>query len=122
MRYDLIPDPIRSSNSLFDVEQVINERNLALDKISRLESWAKIRRNLELLPMPKTGLEIRELEDDYIKIGTEADLTHEQHLLLIEILRSLIPWRVGPYNLFGHKIETEWNSYYKWSRIKPYLG
>jgi len=41
-------------------------------------------------------------------------------------LRALIPWRKGPYELFGVSIDTEWRSDLKWDRlvdrIQPLTG
>ncbi|MFN2381922.1 MAG: tRNA 5-methoxyuridine(34)/uridine 5-oxyacetic acid(34) synthase CmoB [Guyparkeria sp.] len=41
-------------------------------------------------------------------------------------LRDLIPWRKGPYDLFGVSIDTEWRSDLKWDRlidrIQPLAG
>ncbi|MBU2323874.1 MAG: DUF1698 domain-containing protein, partial [Gammaproteobacteria bacterium] len=36
-------------------------------------------------------------------------------------LRGLIPWRKGPFNLFGVHIDTEWRSDWKWQRVAPHL-
>ena len=41
---------------------------------------------------------------------------------IVECLESLIPWRKGPYSLLGNSIEAEWDSSFKWERIKPHLG
>jgi tRNA (mo5U34)-methyltransferase len=37
-------------------------------------------------------------------------------------LKSLRPWRKGPYNLFGINIDTEWRSDWKWNRLKMHLA
>ncbi|WP_010484434.1 tRNA 5-methoxyuridine(34)/uridine 5-oxyacetic acid(34) synthase CmoB [Pseudomonas sp. S9] len=36
-------------------------------------------------------------------------------------LQGLIPWRKGPFQLFGVHIDTEWRSDWKWQRVAPYL-
>ena len=36
-------------------------------------------------------------------------------------LRELIPWRKGPFHLFGIDIDSEWRSDLKWSRIAPHV-
>lgn len=36
-------------------------------------------------------------------------------------LRELIPWRKGPFHLFGIDIDSEWRSDLKWSRIAPHI-
>jgi tRNA (mo5U34)-methyltransferase len=40
---------------------------------------------------------------------------------LREALKSLHPWRKGPYDLFGVHIDTEWRSNWKWDRLQPGL-
>lgn len=41
---------------------------------------------------------------------------------IYNLLRSLIPWRKGPYSLYGTDIDTEWRSDWKWQRILPHLS
>lgn len=36
-------------------------------------------------------------------------------------LQGLIPWRKGPFELFGVHIDTEWRSDWKWTRVAPHL-
>ncbi len=36
---------------------------------------------------------------------------------LVGALRSLMPWRKGPFSLFGVDIDTEWRSDLKWARL-----
>ena len=36
-------------------------------------------------------------------------------------LKELIPWRKGPFHLFGIDIDSEWRSDLKWSRIAPHV-
>ena len=37
-------------------------------------------------------------------------------------LRQLMPWRKGPFEFFGVKIDTEWRSDWKWNRIAPHIS
>ncbi|WP_314409458.1 tRNA 5-methoxyuridine(34)/uridine 5-oxyacetic acid(34) synthase CmoB [Pseudomonas kuykendallii] len=37
-------------------------------------------------------------------------------------LRGLIPWRKGPFRLFGVHVDTEWRSDWKWQRVAPHLN
>jgi len=41
--------------------------------------------------------------------------------LLRERLMGLHPWRKGPLDLGGIRIDTEWRSDWKWERLKPHL-
>jgi tRNA (mo5U34)-methyltransferase len=59
---------------------------------------------------------------DEVRIGQAGDLTPEQHAQLLHALRSLIPWRKGPFEVFGHRIDTEWRSDWKWQRLLPHIS
>lgn len=39
---------------------------------------------------------------------------------VLNYIEQMIPWRKGPFRLFGHKVESEWDSFQKWERILPY--
>jgi tRNA (mo5U34)-methyltransferase len=38
------------------------------------------------------------------------------------LLRKLLPWRVGPYQIGSTFIDSEWRSFLKWRRLLPLLG
>jgi tRNA (mo5U34)-methyltransferase len=40
---------------------------------------------------------------------------------LMDFLKLFIPWKKGPFQIFGHKIDTEWRSDLKWDRLTPYM-
>ena len=58
---------------------------------------------------------------DEVGIGAAAELDNEQHLLLENALRAFIPWRKGPFAVFGTAIDAEWRSCRKWDRLVPEL-
>ena len=47
-----------------------------------------------------------------------AEAPREQ---LRETLMQLHPWRKGPFDLFGVRIDTEWRSDWKWDRLKDHI-
>ncbi|UVE18786.1 tRNA 5-methoxyuridine(34)/uridine 5-oxyacetic acid(34) synthase CmoB [Pseudomonas sp. LS44] len=63
--------------------------------------------------------------------ATQIDLLHGLSLdgqsdessraALKSALQGLIPWRKGPFDLFGVHIDTEWRSDWKWTRVAPHL-
>lgn len=59
---------------------------------------------------------------DGVIIGTADDLTREQHLALRQSLEQLIPWRKGPFQVYGVDIDTEWRSDWKWERLLPHIA
>jgi len=37
-------------------------------------------------------------------------------------LQGLLPWRKGPFEIFGVKVDTEWRSDMKWQRVLPHIS
>jgi tRNA (mo5U34)-methyltransferase len=58
---------------------------------------------------------------DVVRIGTPDDLTASQRQRVYKVLRGLMPWRKGPFSVFGVDIDAEWRSERKWNRIVPEL-
>lgn len=54
-------------------------------------------------------------------VTLDADLPTSQRQAIEQTLRELIPWRKGPYEIFGFPINTEWRSDWKWDRVAPHL-
>ncbi|MEX0617726.1 MAG: tRNA 5-methoxyuridine(34)/uridine 5-oxyacetic acid(34) synthase CmoB [Pseudohongiellaceae bacterium] len=57
-----------------------------------------------------------------VTVGSPEQCVGEPHKALREQLMSLIPWRKGPFNLFGIDVDTEWRSNMKWDRVAPFLS
>lgn len=77
--------------------------------------WYK---SLEYLPQ----LEPQRL-DLLHSVGADRDDVSERHRQGIEkLLRNLMPWRKGPYSLYGTEINTEWRSDWKWDRVLPHIS
>ena len=58
---------------------------------------------------------------DTVIIGSGNELKAEDRDLVRDTLRALMPWRKGPFSVFGIDIDAEWRSERKWNRILPYL-
>lgn len=52
-----------------------------------------------------------------VTIGQPSDLNDEQRQQLEEVLFGLMPWRKGPFDLYGIHLDAEWRSDIKWERI-----
>ena len=57
-----------------------------------------------------------------IQFGDENQLDDEQKLKLKQLLLNLHPWRKGPFNVFGVKIDSEWRSDKKWQRLSENIS
>jgi len=53
---------------------------------------------------------------------SETPLSEGQMLRLDKLMRNLMPWRKGPFSLYGMNIDTEWHSDWKWDRVLPHLS
>ncbi|NVJ52603.1 MAG: tRNA 5-methoxyuridine(34)/uridine 5-oxyacetic acid(34) synthase CmoB [Campylobacteraceae bacterium] len=59
---------------------------------------------------------------DWFTIGKREDLTDSEFALIEETAKKLIPWRKGPFNLFGLEIDSEWQSNIKYNLIRPHFN
>ncbi|PPI88195.1 tRNA 5-methoxyuridine(34)/uridine 5-oxyacetic acid(34) synthase CmoB [Candidatus Pantoea edessiphila] len=56
--------------------------------------------------------------------GITADsknLSNSQRQGIKQLLYNLVPWRKGPYSLYGIDINSEWRSDWKWERLLPHI-
>lgn len=74
---------------------------------------------LDALPTLSPGtIDLRER----VRIGDAGDCSSAQQSLLRQALQGLIPWRKGPFELFGVHIDTEWRSDWKWDRLRQHIA
>ena len=58
---------------------------------------------------------------DTITIGSAEEVdTHEQEEIRKQ-LKAFMPWRKGPFSVFGVDVDAEWRSERKWNRLKTKL-
>jgi len=57
-----------------------------------------------------------------VTLGSASDLSREQQQALRQALEQLIPWRKGPYEIYGLHLDTEWRSDWKWQRLLPHMA
>lgn len=58
---------------------------------------------------------------DTIVIGRENEISANERRYITENLKGFMPWRKGPFSVFGIDIDAEWRSEKKWQRIMPVL-
>ncbi len=68
--------------------------------------------------LPSTIPSFVDLNSAAVKIGKAEDLQPEEQRALKDLLRKLIPWRKGPFEIFEIFIDSEWRSDFKWDRLK----
>lgn len=62
-----------------------------------------------------------DVKSDKVIISSKNMLKSVDEAQLKNQINLLAPWRVGPYKLFDYDIESEWNSFYKFNRLKDFI-
>ena len=78
--------------------------------------WSKIVDFLPDLQADKIDLK------SAVKSDRTFPLSEGEKQRIIHHLKQLMPWRKGPYHLFGIHVDCEWRSDFKWDRVLPHLA
>ena len=70
--------------------------------------------------MPTLSAKMIDLQNG-IRIGTADDANDADKQVLLAQLKKLLPWRKGPFKVFGIHINSEWRSGWKWDRLKHHI-
>lgn len=109
---------LRIDHCIDDLKNVIKAKEKKLANDYGLEKMCR-----ELFAqLPELSPSTIDLTSDWIKIGSKEDISNDDFRLLHSILGNFSPWRKGPFELFGIKIDTEWASYIKWNRLKDRIS
>ena len=60
-------------------------------------------------------------DSDSVTIGEHTDCNDDRREQLRGLLREFMPWRKGPFDLFGINIDCEWRSNLKWRRLQQHI-
>ena len=55
---------------------------------------------------------------DVVSIGSVSETDDETREGIRGLLLEMIPWRKGPFDVFGIHIDAEWRSNLKWNRLQ----
>lgn len=58
---------------------------------------------------------------DTVCIGKKEELPASQRDTVRHCLEAFMPWRKGPFDIFGVHVDAEWQSQRKWDRLLPEL-
>ena len=75
--------------------------------------WLNVIRDLPFISASEIHLDL-----ESITIGNKIDCSDEERGHIKRQLKHLMPWRKGPYNLFGLVLDAEWRSNMKWARLE----
>jgi tRNA (mo5U34)-methyltransferase len=62
-----------------------------------------------------------DLTGDVVTIGRQDELSATDFQQVYSVMRDFMPWRKGPFEVFGTPIDAEWQSQRKWNRVVPML-
>ena len=121
IREDLI-EKLNLSIDLESIQRVRKERLSILEK----DSWKQKVEAIRALPDLETLKEnqvdcFNDLNADAVEIGS-TPLNQPVCETFEDVIRQLMPWRKGPFRLFGIDVDSEWRSNRKWDRIASSLG
>ncbi len=96
------------------------EQGLSFQRFGDLPQWVDA-----LTQLPEVSAKEVKLKHE-VNIGHSSEIEDSERQVIQNLFEQLIPWRKGPYSLFGIDIDTEWRSDWKWDRvikhIKPLLN
>lgn len=83
------------------------------------EAFQLLERSPELSRFLRLGLRTQHsvFHQAVVEIGQDHELNEEQRLVLRAALEAQVPWKKGPFSIFGIEIDAEWRSDWKWERI-----
>lgn len=62
-----------------------------------------------------------DLNADRVVIGRSSDCDQTTQKQIEQLLTQFLPWRKGPFDLFGIHVDSEWRSDLKWNRLKDHI-
>jgi tRNA (mo5U34)-methyltransferase len=64
---------------------------------------------------------VLKFDQDVVTIGSAQEISEIDRRHIHDNLRAFMPWRKGPFSVFGTEIDAEWRSERKWQRLVPEL-
>jgi tRNA (mo5U34)-methyltransferase len=114
--YTAMLDSLPHSRGCFDIpalQEAGHRRSEAIENPNTTRFWSV------LAAVPDCRPSVMVLDQAMVRIGAATDLT--PGLDMRALLQGLMPWRKGPFSIFGVDIDTEWRSHMKWDRLAPAL-
>ncbi|OCG67459.1 tRNA 5-methoxyuridine(34) synthase CmoB [Gilliamella sp. Nev6-6] len=78
---------------------------------NRFNQWLN---SIKHLPS-KTPFQIDLLHS--VTVNSEYPISSGEQQRITQLLKTMMPWRKGPFHLYGIDIDTEWRSDWKWERL-----
>ena len=80
-----------------------------------LPQWQKVLKNLPEISTNQVDIVSK------VAIGAPGEMSEGEQKQTTHLLKRMMPWRKGPFNVHGIEINTEWRSDWKWDRLLPHI-
>lgn len=100
------------------------EATLDGKRYSELPGWQRVVDKFDTPEqLAEQGYQVNvDLAQSAVKVSTEPTLPAPQQAKYRNLLKKLMPWRKGPFELHGSYIDTEWHSDWKWDRLAEFIA
>jgi tRNA (mo5U34)-methyltransferase len=95
--------------------------SIILERKNKLNRKSTEKFQIPYNTLTKYKAKFTDFSTDTITIGKKSEVSKNQLEEIKQALQMFMPWRKGPFNIFGIDIDAEWKSNNKWNRIKPFL-
>ena len=83
---------------------------------NRFNQWLNSIKHLPIIKPYQIDL----LNSVTVESEQPISIGHQQRIT--QLLKNMMPWRKGPFHLYGINIDTEWRSDWKWERLIPHIN
>ena len=111
--------PLKPYRSLIHLTELSPHIKQAWRHLNSSEYWKGFLRQVQTLQDHPVSNTESHIKDDVISVSFPNNAQPKQ---LEQLAQSLLPWRIGPYQIGNFTIDAEWRSFEKWRSIKPLLG
>ncbi len=80
-----------------------------------------LRYRLPALGLSKFTTKSFSCDSGIVQIGSTDEVSQVTRQEITRHLKAFMPWRKGPFSIFGMDVDAEWRSERKWQRILPQL-
>lgn len=102
-------------HGLQQLQPFLNNSFLASLRHGDFPRWRRL-----IAELPEIEPSVIEL-GEVVRIGRAEDADATTLDQVHGRLRELVPWRKGPFDLFGIEIDSEWQSQRKWARLQHHI-
>lgn len=110
---DILPSHIRHDKIL----SIHNKRQRWVNQEKK--GFLRYRRPCEFLS--KYTANYLDCSGDIVTIGSSNEVNEGERAHIKQQLRQFMPWRKGPFSVFGIDVDAEWRSERKWQRLAARL-